>query len=655
LGAPTQVGAFSLLYLISMNENEGKVGELNDELNSRTKYHPPEDVRTPVQPVEQPAEVAPAFQSPKIEELLQHEMKKNTEHPLVKKIFISTLIFCVLAGGVAAFIFFGGGNFISSKNVDITVNGPVSVSAGEPVELGVILINKNNTDLELVTMSVDFPEGTRSAEDVNTALTRTKIAIGSIGQGKNVTKTLNAVLFGQTGDIKQIKINVDYRVKGSNATFNKTKVYEVSIGTTPIGITVGQPSTVTSGETFTTTLTILANSNNTLKNVVVRGEYPYGYNPVSTTPTSVGNEKNSWSLGDLAPGDKRTITIRGVLVGENQDERTFRFYAGIGSADDATKFDTALSQVSETVLLDRPNVALKINLNGEADSSVAPAGKSIQGSVSLQNNLPSTLTNAKVVVKLSGTSLDRFSVIAQTGGFYNSSDNSITWTKDNNQSLALLAPGQSQTLGFSFASISNLPVNTKNPEIKIQASFVGTTQGGRTNDVAVSEDSTVKISSQVTLDSKAFYSKGPFLNKGPMPPKADKITTYTVTFSLGNTQNDIDAPVVTATLGPNVKWLSAATSTENISYNINDNTVTWSLGKLDSGAGFSGPLRTASFQISLTPSIGQIGSIPTLVNNIMFSGMDTFTNKAVNLTSQNITTRISSDPKFIQGNDVVVK
>ncbi len=639
-----------------MNEHEGKVGELNDELYSKTQYHAPEDKRTPVQPIEQPAEVGQTFQSPKIDELLMHEMKKNTEHPLVKKVFFSALIFCVLALGIAAFMYFGGGNFISSKNVDITVNGPVSVSAGEPVELSVILVNKNNTDLELATMSVDFPEGTRSAEDVNTALSRTKIAIGSVGQGKNVTKTLNAVLFGQTGDIKQIKINVEYRVQGSNATFNKTKVYDVSIGVTPISLTVGQPSTVTSGDTFTTTITVLGNSTNILKNVVVRGEYPYGFSPVSSTPTSVGTGNNSWSLGDIAPGDKRTITIRGILVGENQDERTFRFYAGIGSADDPTKFDTALSQASKTILLDRPNVGLKINLNGEnSDSSVAPAGQSISGSILVQNNLPSTLTNARVVVKLSGTSLDRFSIAGQSGGFYNSSDNSITWTKDSNANLALLSPGENQTLNFNFASLSNLPANTKNPEIKIQATFVGTTQGGNTNDVSVSESSSVKIASQVTLQSYALYSKGPFLNKGPIPPKADKTTTYTVTFSLGNTQNDIDAPMVTAVLGPNVKWLSAATSTENISYNKNDNTVTWSVGKLNSGTGFSSALRTASFQISLTPSIGQIGSVPNLVNNILFFGTDSFTSKVISLTNQNITTRTSSDPKFIQGNDVVVK
>ncbi len=639
-----------------MHEDESKVGELNDELYSRTQYHPPEDKRTPIEPVEQAVEVGDTFRGPKLEELLQHELIPTTEHPLVKKIFILALSFCLLAGAVAAFIYFGGGNFISSKNVDITVNGPVSISAGDPLDLSIILTNKNNADLQLATMTIDYPEGTRTFEDQTVALSHQKIAIGSVGLGQNVTKNIKAVLFGQTGDIKEIKITVEYGLKGSNASFNKTKIYQVAVGVTPITLTVDEPQKVTSGDTFTTTLNILANSTNILKNVVVRGEYPYGYSPVSTTPNSVSTDKNVWVLGDLAPGDKRTITVRGILVGENQDERTFRFYAGIANSDNPEKFDTSLAQTLETISLDRPNVGLKINLNGEnIDTYVAPAGQNIQGSVAFTNNLSSALTDSKIVIKFSGAPLDRFTVRAQNGGFYNSSDNSITWTKDNTDSLKILEPGDSGAVFFNFSSLADLPTSTKNPEIKIQASFVGTSQGGGMGDTAVSDSSSVKIASQVSLSTKAYYSKGPFLNKGPLPPKAEKITTYTITFNLGNTQNDIETPIVTAVLGPNVKWMSAATSSEKIIYNPNNNTVTWTLDKLVSGAGFSAPLRTASFQISLTPSIGQINSIPNLINNIQFSGTDTFTGKGINLTNQSVTTTLSSDPRFVQGNDVVVK
>jgi hypothetical protein len=87
---------------------------------------------------------------------------------------------------------------------------------------------------------------------------------------------------------------------------------------------------------------------------------------------------------------------------------------------------------------------------------------------------------------------------------------------------------------------------------------------------------------EVTLTSRALFSTGPFTNTGTLPPKAEEETTYTVLFTTGNTQNDIENARVTAVLGPNVSWVSA--SGEDISYNPSNNTVTWNLGTLASGA-----------------------------------------------------------------------
>ncbi len=113
--------------------------------------------------------------------------------------------------------------------------------------------------------------------------------------------------------------------------------------------------------------------------------------------------------------------------------------------------------------------------------------------------------------------------------------------------------------------------------------------------------------------------------------------------------------MVTATLGPNVKWVAAATSTENISYDSLNNVVTWKLDNLKAGTGFSTPIREAYIQVALTPSIGQIGSTPALLNNISFSGTDTFTDKTITLTNPPLTTMISTDSNFVQGDGIVVK
>jgi len=639
-----------------MPDDKSRVDEAQERLYSKTRYHEPTDERRAFSEVETP-EVQTDWETQGLDELLTYERKKIEGHPIMKKLFISAIVFFLLAVGVATYIYLGGGNFISSRNVEISVLGPVSVSAGKPVELNITISNRNNADLEMVNMTIDYPEGVRSVDDSAEPLTRSKFSIGSISSGKDFVQTEKMILFGQKGEIQSVNISVEYKVKGSNATFNKQKVYETVIGVSPIEINIKKPPSIVSGTPFTTTLTIQVNSTDPLKGVLVRGEYPYGFSPISTDPISTVEDKNFWILGDLAPGDKKTITIRGVLVGEDRVERTFRFYAGVSEVSKPDKFSATLAASSETISLSRPAIGLSLNINGdESTPYIAPAGVPITANIDYQNNLPENLINAQVRVMLSGASLDKFSVRVLGGGFYNSTDNSIVWDKTNNSNLATLEPGDRGALSFSFASLSNLPINIKNPEIGFQVSVVGTESGENSSNVLTTSDSrAVRIASQISLSARAIYSRGPFKNSGLIPPKAEKETTYTIVLDLRNTQNDIDRSKVTATLGPNVKWITSATSTENVVYDSLENTISWTLDKLPAGTGFSSPIREAYIRVALTPSIGQIGSTPVLLNNIVFSGRDLFTDQTLSFTNPPVTTLISSDPKFVQGDGMVVK
>jgi len=104
-------------------ERKDRIGELNDTLYSRTRYKDPLDKRTPVKEVDFP-DVEGKWQTPELDEILKYERVAPEIHPLMKKIFIFALLFFVATVGVATFIFTGGANFISSKNVDINVLGP---------------------------------------------------------------------------------------------------------------------------------------------------------------------------------------------------------------------------------------------------------------------------------------------------------------------------------------------------------------------------------------------------------------------------------------------------------------------------------------------------------------------------------------------------
>jgi hypothetical protein len=629
------------------NARKSQIESLSEKLYSRTRYEAPEDLREEITPS---AEEAPhKWESPDIDTLLMADRRKPEQYPLMKKIFYVSLLFFVCAVAAAALIYFKGDNFISTKNLDITVEAPVSVSAGSPVDIEVTITNKNNASLSRVSLAIIYPEGTRSSDDTSDPLLSTKEELEALGPGEKITKNERAVFLGSEGEVKKVRVSVTYKVEGSNATFTKDKQFEVTIGSAPLNVSITRPESVASGEAFTTTISIVANSEEVLKDLVLRAEYPYGWSLQSSEPTTQAKDKNEWLLGDLSPGDKKTVSLRGRLLGEDGEERTFRFFVGSGEGS-----QTPLSQDSMVVAIDKPSIALDIKLNGStAPEYAAPAGKVVQGTVFVRNNLPENLLNPQIEVRLVGSALDRQTVEPYGEGFYNSSQNSIIWNATNGD-IDRMSPGDDETLSFNFASLQNLSPGASNQKIDVVVTFTGRPQNSSA-DVKVTQTKTVKIASEISLLSRSLYSRGPFTNAGPVPPRAETETTYTIALTLGNTQNDVNDSKVTGVLGPNVKWVGEVSASEGVTYDEGTRIITWNVGTLPSGAGFSSQAREVFFKVALTPSLGQVGGVPVLLSNIAFTGTDAFTNTGVRVTNPSVTTRISSDPGYVNGDETVVK
>ena len=638
-------------------ENQSRVDKLSDTLYSRTRYRDPLDKRIPVKELES-SEVEEKWQTPGLDEMLTHERIIQKANPFMKKVFIFALLFFIATILVAGFVFLGGTNFVSSRNVDINVLGPTVASAGEALELGISISNTNNADLELANLSIQYPQGSRNPDNTAETLTYTKDDLGVVKAGTEAVRNVRIVLLGSPGEVKEIKFSAEYKVKGSNATFYKDKIFEITIGDAPFTLTVESPTSVTSGDSFTTTVSVTLNSQDVLKNVMLKAEYPYGYSVTSSEPESATLE-TLWALGDLAPGDKKTISIRGRLVGENEEERTFRFYVGVSDSSTVNpNLKIIIVSLLNTVAIDRPSIGMDVTFNGENVSTyVAPAARPISATLKFENNLPDKLLNPRLEVRLSGSALDKSSITAGNNGLYDPGNSKIIWNLTNSLGLSELAPGEDGQVTLRFSSLSALSLTGDTHDITLNFLVTGVPVGAvGQKPVTVSVVRTVKISSQVNFSAKILRSLGSFANLGPIPPKVGEETTYTGVFNIGNTRGDLNDAKVTARLGPGVSWLGASSfASEDISYDSPSNTIVWNIGTLSSDTGFSSADREVSFQISLNPMLSQIGTAPNLVNSIVFSGRDTVTGDMVTVNNSPLTTRLASDPAFIQGDDIVVK
>jgi hypothetical protein len=184
----------------------------------------------------------------------------------------------------------------------------------------------------------------------------------------------------------------------------------------------------------------------------------------------------------------------------------------------------------------------------------------------------------------------------------------------------------------------------------------GTRAVNGTPEILYTDSKLLKISSFLKLLSRGFRSIGPFENSGPFPPKVDNETTYTITWTATDSWNDVKGAKVVAILPPNVKWTGyTSPDSENITYDNTSGQVVWNVGDMKANTGSTYPTREVSFQVSITPSVSQLGQDVPLLNEAVISGTDAFSGARVGETKAQVTTNITSDPQYNEGIGRVVQ
>lgn len=597
----------------------------------------------------------------KTDTVIKQEIFEEDSSSFFKKIFWAAVVFFIIALGFALYVIYGNKNVISANNINILVAGPVSVAGGEPISLDVKIENDNNVKLELVDLSIQFPPGTSNATDLTQSLPRYRELVGDIEPHQSAIKKVNLALFGEESTKKTLHIVAEYRVAGSNAVFSREKDYDIFITSAPVSMTVSSLREVNANQNATFTVVISSNSSQTIKNLLVKAEYPFGFTFASSDPRP-NADVNTWYIDTLTPGAKKMITLTGKIQGQNEEDRVFKFNLGLRNPRDEKNIGTQLAAVSYPVLVKKPFVSAVLALDGDANEQdhIGQLNNTVNGTITWTNNTTGDVIDGVIVLKFTGTVLDKETVTADTG-FYRSADNTITWDKTNTDALARAHPGEGGQIHFSFTPkipsfVSSSGV--KNPEVDLDISVQAkrVSEGNVPEQILSTVTRKVKIAPNLGFSSRIVRSTGPFTNSGPFPPKVEKESTYTVIWTVTDTSSNISGAVVKAILPSYVKWLGKTSpQTEPVTYDPVSGEIKWSPGEITAGAGYTNPAREVSFQVAFTPSANQVGSVPTLVGEAKLTGQDRFTGANLENTKPALTTKLATDPAFANGDEDVVQ
>lgn len=549
-------------------------------------------------------------------------------------LIIVAVSFFILSVAVSSLYILLGRNTISGANIALGITGPFTVGGGDTISLQVGITNQNSVAIESATIVVEYPTGTRSADGDDKELYTERIPItAGIAPGETRNVPVKARVFGEENQEASIRVSVEYRMAGSGATFYKEAApHRFKIGSAPITFKIDAEKTISSGQETTIKLTLISNSPTPVKNLVVRADYPSGFDFTRSEPAPQ-SARNIWSIPELKPEESATIEITGVVTGTKTEKYVTHFTVGVSDGRNQGSIASVLAVSDTEFTLEDPFLDVEVQVDNRSDGTVSVAsGAPATVALNIRNTLDTTVYDGQIEVKLAGNALADRNVHV-SNGYYDSNTKTITFDVSTASSLRSLSPGSTVNLSFSvLPEISGIA--TPQLTLDVSASARRVSQNSARETIAGTVKRVIRVESRPTLSAELIGS-----DSGPVPPRVGQSTAYTVGWKITNSANKISGAVVTATLPSYVEWAGETGGSGAWSYNPSTRSVEWRAGSVESGGQVSG-----SFKVRFVPSSTQVGATPTLVESASLRSNDDFTGSVLRHSAGAVTTAQNGQP-----------
>ena len=533
------------------------------------------------------------------------------------------ILYTISFVAVAGLLIYAGITWLGGNDTDpaLVFNGPEEALVGVPFDLEVGVSNQSDQVLQDSKISLALPRGMvfigQSVEE-----NLSSKGLGNLGIGSLSSESFKLMITdGEVGDIKDIKVYIDYSLELLGSRFKKEEQWRVKVAGPAVKLTVLAPDKITSGATVQLKVNYENISDQEIGNLFLEISYPeaFQYEKSSLPPD---RDDNYWQLGGLHSGSKNDLLITGRLIGLENSAHSFKASLGLEWEDKAYILD---EQIINTAIKIAP-VSLKISANNVSEY-VATPGELINYSIDYQY-LGSPGAGATVTAKLAGEMFEE--------------SKTLTWRLDNLQ--------QSGTVKFSARVRDDYPIRRlgdRNFVLRVEARL----DDGKNVAVAESEN---KVSGRIDLAAKGFFrdAASGILNKGGFPPVIGQATEYTIHWTLINFSNDARDIKVRAKLPNYVKFTGTVKSSGDSKpiYNKNTNEVVWEINRIAATRGIIGAPLEAIFQISATPPVDAVvGQYLPLIGEATINAIDEFTGFPLSSTSPAISTHLPDDKTIGDG------
>lgn len=558
---------------------------------------------------------------------------------------VSVGLFIVAAIVSSVFLFFGT-NEISARNISISITAPFSVAAGEKLPIQVSVSNQNSVQIEAATLILNYPSGTKTADAEAKDLYEERVPVDVLAPGGALNIPLNVILFGEENEEKEIKAVIEYRVTGSNGTFYKdADPIKVKINSSPLVVRVDSVEKVSSGQEIEVKITLQSNASVVQRDILVEASFPNSFTFLKSEPQPAYGQ-NVWLIDEIQPESSQTITLRGRISGVANEEARLQLAVGTSRSDNQFIMGSVLSKADTNYVIETAFIDVMVDINQDTDGeAVVDAGADTTVAVRVVNTLDETIYDMRVEVAPTGN-LIRDNQLLVPSGFYDTGSKTIRYEVAGMPSLAEVRPGETREFTFTVRPDINQTTASFNVSTNVYARRVG--ESNVAEEVIGTALAEAKYSSTILIDSQIGRSDGPFTDTGAVPPVANAETTYTLTFAAAAGVNDVTGAVMTTTLPQYVTWLDEYEGEGTIEYNPVAKQLRWNIGTLSAKTA-----KQLQVQVSLLPSVTQVGTTPVLIGTQELRATDRFTEVGLRASKFPLSAELSTEAGFEEGNGIV--
>lgn len=501
---------------------------------------------------------------------------------------------------------------------------PTEVVTGGASTLSFRYENQSDEPITNAKLIFTFPEHftlelieSEDAQHIN----QQTLQLGNISPGQYGFIHVTGTMFGDVGGRQTFTTELSYSYEDGEKQDTKYIEHTFSPTHSTLALELTLPEHLVAYQLVEGAISYKNTGDVSFPDMAIEPTWPERFSLVSATQHL--QDDGAFHVRGIEPGETGTIHFVGRLG--TQDDSTFTFAPSF-------VFDDA--RYSQEQLIDTIDILPPpLQLSHVIENAALHPGKNATITLVYEHTGDHPLSNVRLSLS---ADQDVFS------GDLMFTDIPNTLEPGDTGTLTLTLPVRSTISRSQLSVYENVTVTTTPV-----ATFTFSPNGERIEVNTTGEGFSSPLTSPITFQSFGRYwtANGDQLGRGPIPPVVGETTKYWVFWNVSGTTNELNNIVIDADLGPGV----SLTGRQSVSYGSSiesiNGSVRWSLGAVAPTMPSGSSVIGAAFEVAVTPTQDQAGSIATLLERAYISAQDTWTGAAIQTSASDVSTNLSSDAK----------